>query len=157
LEKQDAEFPSKITVLITQFSSDTSFTFEAVHGVSHVHVKYIVTGQVTFSDGQDNEIQSMCPDESLPQPNEWQMPDKINLDSSRLQQPTRTEVLRWQDKAYSQSTLKKLKRSLKHACLVLFSSFCAIGVELKCGVHPHQVLATSSSKCGLCHDKNQSV
>jgi hypothetical protein len=29
--------------------------------------------------------------------------------------------------------------------LVLFSSFCAIGVGLKCGVHPHQVLATSSS------------
>jgi hypothetical protein len=37
--------------------------------------------------------------------------------------------------------------------LVLFSSFGAIGVELKCGVHPHQVLATGSSKRGLCHDK----
>jgi hypothetical protein len=37
--------------------------------------------------------------------------------------------------------------------LVLFSSFGAIGVELKRGVHPHQVLATSSSKRGLCHDK----
>jgi hypothetical protein len=32
-------------------------------------------------------------------------------------------------------------------------SFCAISAELKCGVHPHQVLVTSSSKCGLCHDK----
>jgi hypothetical protein len=52
--------------------------------VSHVHVKYIVTGRVTFSDGRDNEIQRMCPDESLPPPNEWQMPDKINLDSSGL-------------------------------------------------------------------------
>jgi hypothetical protein len=29
--------------------------------------------------------------------------------------------------------------------LVLFSSFCAIGAGLKCGVHPHQVLAKSSS------------
>jgi hypothetical protein len=37
--------------------------------------------------------------------------------------------------------------------LVLFSSFGAIGAELKHGVHPHQVLATSSSKGGLCHDK----
>jgi hypothetical protein len=37
--------------------------------------------------------------------------------------------------------------------LVLFSSFGAIGAELKCGVHPHQILATSSSKCELCHDK----
>ncbi len=117
--------------------------------MSHVHVKYIVTSQVTFSDGRDNEIQSMCPDESLPQPNEWQMPDKINLDSSSLRQSTRTEVLHWQDKLYSHSTLKKLKRSSKHACVVLFSSFGAIGMELKRGVHPHQALATSSSKCRL--------
>ncbi len=42
-EKLDAELPSKITVSITQFSSDTSYTFEAVHGVSRIHVKYIVT------------------------------------------------------------------------------------------------------------------
>jgi hypothetical protein len=108
-EKQDAELPSKITVSITQFSSNTSCTFEAVHGVSHVHVKYIMTSWVTFSDGRDNEIQSMCPDESLPQPNEWQMPDKINLDSSGLQQSTRTEILHLRDKVYSHSTLKKLK------------------------------------------------
>jgi hypothetical protein len=43
-EKQDAELPSKITVLITQFTSGISYTFEAVHGVSHIHVEYIVTG-----------------------------------------------------------------------------------------------------------------
>ena len=78
-EKQDAELPSKITVLTTQFTFDTSYAFEAVHGVSHVHVKYIVTGRVTFSDERDGEIQSMCLDESLPPPNEWRMPDKINL------------------------------------------------------------------------------
>jgi hypothetical protein len=57
LEKQDAELPSKITVSITQFLSNTSYTFEAVHGVSHVHVKYIVTKRVTFSDKRDDEIQ----------------------------------------------------------------------------------------------------
>ncbi len=38
-----------------------------------------------------------------------------------------------------------MKRSSKHACLVLFSSFCAIGVELECRVHSHQVLLQSSS------------
>jgi hypothetical protein len=58
-----------------------------------------------------------------------------------------------QDKVYSHSTLKKLKQSSKHACLVLFSSFGAIGAELRRGVHPHQVIVTSSSKCGLCHNK----
>jgi hypothetical protein len=74
------------------------------------------------------------------------MPKKINLDSSGLRQSTQTEVLLWRDKVYSHSTLKKMiQQSLKHACLVLFSSFCAIGVGLKCGVHPHQVFATSSS------------
>ncbi len=30
-EKQDAELPSKITVLITQCTSNTSYAFEAVH------------------------------------------------------------------------------------------------------------------------------
>jgi hypothetical protein len=81
------------------------------------------------------------------------MPGQNNLDSSILQRSTQIEVLCWQDKVYSHSTLKKLKRSSKHACLVLFSSFGAIGAELKCGVHPHQVLATSLSKRGLCHNK----
>jgi hypothetical protein len=149
--------------------------FEAVNGMSHVHVKHIVnnqadisqptvaktsegdevnivinahdkhivTGQVMFSDGWDSEIQNKCLDESKPLPNKWQMPDKINLDST---------------------SFKKINRSLTHAFLVLFSSFGAISAELKRGVHPHQVLATSSSKQaggnastqshGLRHDKN---
>ena len=33
-EKQDAELPSKITVSTTQFTSDTSYTFEAVNDVN---------------------------------------------------------------------------------------------------------------------------
>ncbi len=37
------------------------------------------------------------------------------------------------------------QRSSKHACLVLFSSFCAIGMGLECRVHSHQVLVQSSS------------
>jgi hypothetical protein len=39
---------------------------------------------VTFSDKRDDEIQSESPVESNSRPNEWQMPDKINLDSSGL-------------------------------------------------------------------------
>jgi hypothetical protein len=65
LQKQDAELPSKITDLTTQFISNTSYMFEAVNGtstsykfeavngvnakpfeavngISHVHVKVIV-------------------------------------------------------------------------------------------------------------------
>jgi hypothetical protein len=54
---------------------------------------------------------------------------------------------------YSHSTLKKIiQQSSKHACLVLFSSFCAISAGLKCGVYPHQVLATSSSTLSYAHE-----
>jgi hypothetical protein len=56
-----------------------------IQNMIDAHDKNIVCNQVTFSDGLDNEIQSMCPDESLHRPNEWQMLDKINLDSSGLQ------------------------------------------------------------------------
>jgi hypothetical protein len=75
------------------------------------------------------------------------MPDKINLDSSGLQCSACSAVLSWREKVYSHSTmvLKSVKRSSKHACLVLFLSFCAIGAVLNGRVHSHQVLAQSSS------------
>ena len=47
---------------------------------------------------------------------------------------------------HSRNSFKQIKRSSTHAYLVLFSSFYAIGTELKCGVHPHWVIAKSSSK-----------
>ena len=58
---------------------------------------------------------------------------------------------KWDDEIQSKSpveykTQKQINRSLTHACLVLFSSFHAIGVELKCGVHSHWDIANSSSK-----------
>ncbi len=77
------------------------------------------------------------------------MPDNINLDSSGLGCFTCSAVLGWQDKVYSHSTTSlktQIKRSLTKACLVLFSSFCTIGIGLTCWVHSHQVLAQSSSK-----------
>jgi hypothetical protein len=75
------------------------------------------------------------------------MPVTINLDSSGLQRSACLAVLSWQEKVYSHSTtvFKSVKRSSKHACLVLFLSFCTIGVALNGGVHSHQVLAQSSS------------
>ncbi len=70
------ELPSMITVLITQFTSNTSHTFEAVHGVSHVHVKYIVTGWVTIGDKRDSKIWSIHSDLSLSWPNVINAHDK---------------------------------------------------------------------------------
>ncbi len=129
-QKQDAEFPNKITISITQVSSDTFYKFEAVYGVNHDHDKSIVNKQVTFSDERDNEIHSKSPtmsnvdvtkrvtfrDErdneihseiptmSNSRPNEWRMPDKINLDSSGLRGSARSAVLRRREKVYSHST-----------------------------------------------------
>jgi hypothetical protein len=44
----------------------------------------VTNKRVTFSDERDNEIHSVCPITSNSRPNEWRMPDKINLDSSGL-------------------------------------------------------------------------
>ena len=121
---------------------------QAVGNVESRHVKTRVNNRVTFSDKRDYEIRSESPVECNSRPNEWRMPDKINLDSSGLRRSDRSAVLSRRDKVYSHSTkcLKSVKRSSEHACLVLFSSFHAIGAEVKCGVHSHQVLAKSPSQ-----------
>ncbi len=121
-------------------SEVVSMNVESSHDATRVN-------RVTFSDERDDEIQSESPVESNSRPNEWRMPDKINLDSSGLQCSARSAVLSWREKVYSHSTtvLKSVKQGSKHACLVLFSSFCAIGAALNGGVHSHQVLVQSSS------------
>ena len=103
--------------------------------------------RITFSEKQDNEIQSGSPVECNSWPTEWQMPDKINLDSSGLRCSAHSAVLSWQDKVYSHFTmvLKRVTQSSKYACLVLFSSFCAIGAVLNGGAQSHQVLVQNSS------------
>ncbi len=70
------------TIKQTHHNAKTSDGDE-VNDVINAHNKHTVTGQVTISDEQDSEIQIM-PDLSLPWPNEWQMPEQINLDSSGL-------------------------------------------------------------------------
>ena len=57
-QKQDAELPSKIAILITQITSNTSYKFKAVNNVDSTHNTTRVIHQVTFSDERDNEIQS---------------------------------------------------------------------------------------------------
>jgi hypothetical protein len=135
------------------FTSDTSncegdgYLAEAQNVDSHHDNK--VTKRVTFRDQvQDIEIQSKLPDLSQTQPNKCQMPSIINLDLSGLRCSPRKEVLSWQDKIYSNSTtsFKQIKQGSKHACLVLFSSFCVVGAELTCGAHSLQDNVTSSSK-----------
>ena len=85
MESGDFTSDSSIQSAVVTTSEGDKYSEEArnLH-VIDAHNKNIVSNQVTFSDKQDSEIQSMCLDESLPQPNDWQMPDKINLDSSGL-------------------------------------------------------------------------
>ena len=165
-QKQDTELPSNVTDSTTQFTS--FYTFEAVHNVINAQDKHIATNWVMFSDKRDDEIHSKSPVESNSQPNEWQMLDKINLDFSGLRCSTHSAVLSWWEKVCSHSTtvIKSVKQSSKHACLVLFLSFCTICAALNGGVHSHQVLVTSFSHWvrgieytqprGLRHNKNQS-
>jgi hypothetical protein len=57
--------------------------------------------RVTFSNRvQDIEIQSKLSDLSQTQPNKWQMPNIINLDSSGLRCLSWKEGLSWQDKIF---------------------------------------------------------
>jgi hypothetical protein len=70
--KQDAELPSKITISITQITSNTSYTFEAVIDVNHDHDKIKVDNRVTFEDNRDDEIQCGSREQSNTQPSDWQ-------------------------------------------------------------------------------------
>ncbi len=110
--------PTKQTELPNIFTSDTSEMSnptinqdregeehsETVSNVESSHNTIRVSSkQVTFSDEQDDEIQSKSPVECNSRPNEWQMPDKIDLDSSGLRCSARSAVVSWRDKIYSHS------------------------------------------------------
>ena len=137
LQKQDAELPSKITILITQTTSNTSYMFEAVNGVNQDHNKIKVDTRMTFSDKRDSAILSESHVECNSRSN----------DSNGLWRSAEGAVLSWWEVFFhSKISFKQINKSLTHAYLVLFSSFYAIGTELKCGVHPHWVIAKSSSK-----------
>jgi hypothetical protein len=144
---------STIAISITQNTSNTSYMFEAVNGVNHDHDK-IKVERVTFSDERDSEILSESP---------VQYNSRSN-DSNGLRRSAERAVSSRREVCFhSKISFKQIKRSSTHACLVLFSSFYAIGADLKCRVHPHWVLAISSSKRvrgnastqsrGLCHEK----
>jgi len=96
----------------TQFCEGDDGHSEGVSDVASHH-KNTVTKRVTFSDqGQDNEIQSDSPDSSTTQPDEWRMPDNIDLDSSGLRRSTCTAVLSRKEQVYSHSTIS-LKAQIK--------------------------------------------
>ena len=122
--------------------------------MNHDHDKSIVNKRVTFSDERDSEILSESPVECNSRSNDYNGLRR----SAKRAVSSRREV-----SFHSRISFKQIKRSSTHACLVLFSSFYAIGTELKCRVHPYWVLATSFSQRvrgiastqshGLCHGK----
>jgi hypothetical protein len=80
--KQDAELPSKITISITQITSNTSYTFDVVNGVNHGHDKIKVDNRVTFEDNRDDEIQCGSHEQSKTQPFNWQGPTQQSFNVS---------------------------------------------------------------------------
>jgi hypothetical protein len=84
--------------------TDTPITMESPHNAaSATRVNQVESPRdatiaarvngVTFSDKQDNEIQSGSPVECNSLPTKWKMPDKINLDSSGLRRSACSAVL----------------------------------------------------------------
>ncbi len=59
----------------TQFTSNTSYAFEAVNGVNHDHNKITENIRVTFKDQWDSEIQSNIREQSKTQ-SDWQWPNQ---------------------------------------------------------------------------------
>jgi hypothetical protein len=78
-----------------------------------------------------------------PQPNEWQMPESVDLHSSGLQRLSRLVALHLSETIKAHSTLPIKQGFLKEACLALFSSFCAYGTRTVL-VHSHQTLPQQS-------------
>jgi hypothetical protein len=99
-------------------TSYTSYTFEAVNGVNTSYTFEAVDG-VNHNHG------------------------KIRLNNQVMFSDERYDEIQSESPFECNS---QPKRSLAYTCLVLFLSFCAIGVELKCKVHSHQVLVKNSSK-----------
>ncbi len=118
---------------ITQITSNTSYTFEAVNGVNHDHDKIKVDDRVTFSDKQDDEIYSESPVTSHSRSNDS---NGLRCSAERAVSSQREVFF------HSRISFKQIKRSSKHACLVLFLSFCATGAALNGGVHFSPVLAS---------------
>jgi hypothetical protein len=75
-----------------------------------------------------------------PQPNEWQMPESVNIHSSGLQRLPSLGALHSSETIEAHSTLPIKQGFLKAACLALFSSFCAYGTTTAL-VHSHQTIA----------------
>jgi hypothetical protein len=70
---------------------------EAVSNVESTHDTTRVNKRVTFSENLDYEIHNKSPVKYNSRPNEWQMPNKINLDSSGLRRSAQLAVLSWRD------------------------------------------------------------
>ncbi len=65
MEAGDFTLDSSIQSAVVE-TTEGDVDSEGAKHVINAHDKNIVRNQVTFSDGQDSEIQSMCLDESLP-------------------------------------------------------------------------------------------
>jgi hypothetical protein len=97
---------------------------------AHLLVLQVVTFQDQNASRNDN-----------PQPNEWQMPESVNLHSSGLQRSSRLAALNLSETIKAHSTLPIKQDFIKAACLALFSLFCAYGT-MPVLVQSHETIVT---------------
>jgi hypothetical protein len=76
-----------------------------------------------------------------PQPNEWAMPESVDLHKSGLRCSSCLAALHSNETIAAHSTLPIKHTPYKVACLALFSSFCSFGMGLIALVHTHQTIA----------------
>jgi hypothetical protein len=70
-DQQDCKIQSEGPDLFqTQFTTNTSYTFEAVNGINHDHDKTKVDNRVTLEDNRDDEIQCGSHEQSKTQPSD---------------------------------------------------------------------------------------
>jgi hypothetical protein len=84
--------------------------------------------------------------------NMWHMPQSVNLDTSRLRRSSKTEVLNRCGQVYSNMTtlsnapLQLASKQCFKSALVIYTSVCTIGNELKSIAHSLQQKVTITSK-----------
>ncbi len=97
----------------------------------HTSVLQVVSFQDQNASGNNN-----------PQPNEWAVPESVDLHKSGLRCSSCLATLHSNETITTHSTLSIKHTPFKASCLVLFSSFCSYRMGTIALVHTHQTIAT---------------
>jgi hypothetical protein len=99
----------------------------------HTSMLQVVSFQDQNASGNNN-----------PQPNEWAMPESVDLHKSGLRRSSCLVALHSNETIAAYSTLPIKQTPFKAACLMPFSLFCSYGMGTMALAHTHQTIATQT-------------